>query len=111
MKGDYVPYNINLYVKQKKTFVFYSGAFTDTITNEANFLNWGSTDSCQIKASTFPYIFLEVIVIIMRIILNIQQEIIKLKNQLYLLIHKRYMIILMLLIELIKLIMIINCVD
>ena len=56
MRGDYVPYDIDLKDPSKKIYDFYSGPFTGPTTNEVNYLNWGSTGSAPIKATTFPEI-------------------------------------------------------
>ena len=56
MKGDYVPYDVNLSDPKKNTYDIYSGPFTGPTTNEVNYLNWGSSGAPKIKASTYPEI-------------------------------------------------------
>ena len=54
MKGDYVPYDVNLVEPKKTSYDIYSGPFIGPTTNQVNYLNWGSSGADKIKATTFP---------------------------------------------------------
>ena len=54
MKGDYIPYDVKLEDRGKKTFDIYSGPFTGPTTYEVNYLNWGSTGQAPSKVSAYP---------------------------------------------------------
>ena len=56
MKGDYVPYDVNLENPKKTTYEIYSGPFTGPTTNDVNYLNWGSSGAEKIKTTKFPEI-------------------------------------------------------
>ena len=54
MKGDYVPFDVNLAEPKKTSYDIYSGPFIGPTTNDVNYLNWGSSGAAKIKSSTFP---------------------------------------------------------
>ena len=54
MKGDYIPYDVNIAQPKKSTFDIYSGPFVGPTTNDVNYLNWGSSGAGKSKVSTFP---------------------------------------------------------
>ena len=54
MKGDYIPYDVELEDPKKKTYDIYTGPFIGPTTNDVHYLNWGSTGSVPTKMTTFP---------------------------------------------------------
>ena len=54
MKGDYIPFNVEIEDPKKKSYDIYSGPFTGPTTNDVYYLNWGSTGAAPTKTSQFP---------------------------------------------------------